>query len=396
MFASLTTRLLSEVKATKDMVELLEFTRSLFYPEKSANPAADPWQTVRNRDPGKKTWQVYDHCAALTRLYAIYSTFVEDIATEYLRRLPGLYEKYEQLPDAVLKQHRVGFGQILLKLGETGPYRHLREGEIIAQFSHGLGGGQPYTLLTDAYFVDRQNYRPDALARLFGYLGVDNVSSAIAAHVKMKTFLSERIGDTATFDSELNEFIKRRNEAAHSQVEEVIGTAQFVTISDFVVVLCEILAELLTRNLQKRMVILGQFTEIGVVKEAYYSGRVAIVGMKPIKIDSGEEIIVARGDSVRFVTVNSLQKDDVAINSFTATDGEELGVGLSQKCRVGDSLRRVKLESEQATGQATSATIAESALAEQTASTVEQTENLDLAPTGEDDNAEDQEAGPPS
>ena len=35
----------------------------------------------------------------------------------------------------------------------------------------------------------------------------------------MKAFISEEIGDTSTFDSELNEFVKLRNEAAHGQVE---------------------------------------------------------------------------------------------------------------------------------------------------------------------------------
>lgn len=348
MFSSLTTRLTLEVKATKEMVELAEFTRNLFYPEQASaaqiTQSEDPWQAIRGRDPGKKIWQIYDHCAALTRLYAIYSTFVEDIATEYLRLLPKLYEKYEELPDAVLKQHRVGFGQILLKLGEYGPYRHLKEVEIFAQLSHGLGGGKPYTLLSDAFFVDRQNYRTDALTKLFGYLGIDKISSVLATHPKMETFLLERIGDTTTFESELNEFIKRRNEAAHSQVEEVIGTAAFITVADFIVVLCEILAEVLTRELHKRGVSLGQYTEIGRITEVFHSGRVAIVCMEPTTISSGDEIIIARGDSIRFVRVDSLQRNGVAADSFTATAGEELGFGLSQKCRVGDSLRRVKIE----------------------------------------------------
>src|SRR6267154_576404 len=345
MFSNLISRLHLDIRATKHVAELHEYARGLFYMDppraQDVGEKVDPWQPIRDRDPGKTKWQVYDHCASVTRIYAVYSIFVDELVSEYLRILPELYETYDQLPEAILNQHRTGFGQILLKLGGTGPYRHLREIDIISQLSHGLSGGRPYALLNDAFFVDRQNYRSDVLGKLLGYLGVTNVCSNIARHPNMKAFLSERIGDAATFESELNGFVKLRNEAAHGQVGQVLGISQFQAVADFLALLCEILAEMLTRALHTRKAILGQFVELGTVIEVHHSGKVAIVKMKPIAIVAGEEIVLFRDGNPRFDRVVSLQVEDIGSAQVVANDGQELGVALTQKCKVGDLLGRI-------------------------------------------------------
>src|SRR6185312_7181663 len=115
----------------------------LFYSTKGAG-GDDLWGAVRQYDPGSPAWQIYDHCAALLRLYAVYSIFVEDLVADYLQSLPHAYGTYDRLPEPVLRQHRIGFGQIMLKLGDSGPYRHLKESEIILQLSNGMAGVSPY------------------------------------------------------------------------------------------------------------------------------------------------------------------------------------------------------------------------------------------------------------
>src|SRR5580692_112299 len=275
MFTSLLIWVRDDVRNTKSLAVLHEHARRLFH---EAKPE-DLWLEFRQNDPGKTLWQIYDHCASLTRLYAVYSIFVEELVSEYLRMLPQLYKSYSELPQAVSRQHRAGFGQILLKLGDVGPYSHLREMEIIPQLSHSLTGGRPYTLLSDAFFLDRQNYRADVLGKLLSSVGIENGSSQIATHSSMRGFLAERIGGTATFESELNNFVKLRNEAAHSEVTEVIGAAKFATIADFLVVLCEILAEILTHASQSRKIALGEFIELGTVLESHYSGKIVVARM---------------------------------------------------------------------------------------------------------------------
>lgn len=334
MFASLLIRVKDDVRSTKNMAVLHEHARQLFHEVKPG----DEWESVRGNDPGKTRWQIYDHCACLTRLYAVYSIFVEDLISEYLKILPQLYENYSELPLAVSRQHRTGFGQILLKLGDVGPYSHLREMDIIQQLSHSLTGGRPYVLLTDAFFIDRQNYRSDVLGKLLSSVGVENGISLIAKHSHMRRFLTERIGDTATFESELNNFVKLRNEAAHSEVAEVIGSAKFQTLADFLVVLCQILAEILDHSSQLRRVAIGQFLELGVVLETHYGGKIVVAKMNKASIAVGEQVIILRGQQSWFAVVNSLQIEDSERTSVEAEPGLELGLGLSSKCKSGDRI----------------------------------------------------------
>jgi len=345
MFSGLIERLRLEVKAIKDVVELHEYSRGFFYSSEpqtgKASNTEDMWQAVRPRDPGKSAWLVYDHCAALLRLYAVYSIFLEDLVTDYLGALPEVYETYDQLPEPILKQHRTGFGQIMLKLGDAGPYRHLRESEIILQLSQGMSGARPYRLLKDAFFVDRQNYRSETLARLFMNLGLENASSRIARHPSMKAFIAERFGNTTTFESELDGFVKLRNNAAHSPVEEVIATSQFLTMADFVLLACEILTDIASSEILTCMAERRPGIQLGIVVHVYHAGKVAIVKMKPNTITVGDDIVLVRNDRIRIAKILSIQDNDVAANSLTSLDGQEIGICLDQHCRVGELVRRV-------------------------------------------------------
>src|SRR5215472_3937881 len=124
MFSDLTERLRHEIRAIEDVATFADRVREWLGENKEASEAImDLWTAAPNR----LVWQIYDHCAALTRLYAVYATFVEELATEYLGLLPTLYRQYDQLPEQILRQHRIGIAQILLKLGDAGPYRALRE-----------------------------------------------------------------------------------------------------------------------------------------------------------------------------------------------------------------------------------------------------------------------------
>jgi hypothetical protein len=355
MFSGLIERLRIDIKAIKYVVEVHEYSRELFYSRQAqagqASNTEDLWRDVRGRDPGRSVWQIYDHCAALLRLYAVYSIFLKDLVADYLSALPALYETYDQLPEPILKQHRTGFGQIMLKLGDAGPYPHLRESEIILQLSQGMSGARSYTLLKDAFFVDRQNYRSEILTRLFGNLGLESVCSRIAKHPRMKVFLAERLGNDTTFESELDGFVKLRNDAAHSPVEEVIATSQFLMMADFVLLGCEILTEIVSREMLLCTARRRPGIQLGVVKEVHYAGMVAIVKMAPATLTVGEDLALVHKDMIRVAKVVSLQDNNVTFTSLTALEGQEVGVGLDQKCKVGEVLRRVTPEAVAATAQ---------------------------------------------
>jgi hypothetical protein len=341
IFDGLLARVRIDVLTIKNAAAVREFARTLFYASVPSTPSADGsdiWAPVRATELKRSDWQIYDHCAAFTRLYAVYEVFVADLVSEYLQTLPQLYTRYDELPESVLRQHRVGFGQILLKLGIEGPFRHLKEAEIVGMLSNGLTGGTPYSLLKDAFFVERQNYRADVLSRVLATIGVEEPGRRMAKHPKMTAFLEEKRGDATTFESELSRFVQIRNEAAHGEVESVVATQDFYVIADFVMLLCEIVADVVARQVVDRRLALGQYLELGVVEHVYHQGTVAILRAKQGVIAVGDALLIVRGKNWKHANVRAIQINDRSISSFEG-HGEEIGIEMDQKCQEGASIR---------------------------------------------------------
>src|SRR5690242_19599963 len=163
MFAHLTSQLETEVQTALKVLAMNEAVRDLLISQHEFlgnRPARLPPDsgtgeqishtlgTLIPNIPSKLDWQVYDHCAAVTRIYAAYERFVSDLVGEYIRMLPRLYATYAELPLTLTRQHRRGIGHILLKLGETGRYKNIEEEVIVTQLAEGLSGASSYTLLT--------------------------------------------------------------------------------------------------------------------------------------------------------------------------------------------------------------------------------------------------------
>jgi hypothetical protein len=337
MFRGLLERLRVEIGVIKNAVDIHEHARTSFF-SGSVGDELDCWALVRSKSPNRLDWQIYDHCAAFTRLYAVYERFIEDLIAEYLELIPTLYPSYNELPEPILRQHRLGCGQILLKLGSEGPYRHLREEEIVARLSDGLAGRANYRLINDAFFVERQNYRADSISRLCSFVGIEDVSTRIAKSSGMKKFLRENLGDTVTFQSELQTFVRRRNEAAHGDVGEVVGSDDFKVVADFISLICEILAEFVTSQVLARRLIRGECTEVGEIIETYCHGSVVVVRAKSGLVKVGDALMVKQNDRLRSISVSSIQIDGSSVDHVQARSGQELGLKVSQPCRVGTTI----------------------------------------------------------
>jgi hypothetical protein len=350
MFSGPIKRLEAAINSAKAAVSMHDFTRNLYFqgPPSQSSGQRDLWEPVRNAGLDRLTWQIYDYCAAITRLYTAYSIFVEDIALTYLRILPSLYTSYPSLPACVRMQHRIGAAQILLKLGKAGPFRSLHESEIVRVVSNAVGGREPYSFLERAFFVEnqRQNYRLDALARLLGSLGIRNLGTRISTHQAMKDFLERKRGGSGTFESELARFVQLRNEAAHTEVEEVIAGEELQALADFVWALCTALAEIVTTEVVTRRVALGQIASIGTVAEVYRNGFVAVIRANPSRLRVGDQVAIISKKKLLLSRLTSIQDFGKDVEAIDATEGQEVGLGLDRKCAVGYTLAKVLLPAE--------------------------------------------------
>jgi hypothetical protein len=258
------------------------------------------------------------------------------------------------LPPSVRTQHRVGSAQILLKIGKSGPFRHFREDDVFQVVGDAVGGHQPYSLFEKAFFVEnqRQNYRLDALARVLGSLGIQNLGGAAASHNAMRDFLERARGGSTTFEAELSRFVQLRNEAAHTEVEQIVATEELKTIADFVWTLCTILAEILESEVVARRFALGQLPVVGTVTEVCRKGFVVVVYARPTHICVGDQVALVTKRKLTLGHITSMQDFGRGLDAIDPAEGQEVGLGLDRQCGLGHTLARVPKASEYATYQA--------------------------------------------
>jgi hypothetical protein len=339
MFSASLVQLRKDVETIKRVINVHETARGMFY---AAIGDRDLWWEVRAAAPQRIEWQTYDHCAAFTRLYAIYSSFVEDLISQYLRFLPVLYPSYRDLPDRVLRQHRLGCAQILQKLGETGRYGHLTEHELVKSLSSGVIGDWGYTLQRDAFFTERQNYRLEPLGRLLAFVGIQNGATRLSRHPNLLAFCEERQPEATSVESELSRFVQIRNEAAHSQVDEIVSVEEFKEIADFIVILCDSLAEIVQIEVVDRQMKHGRLPEIGTLTKTFKGGHVGILRAKASSLEVGDGLVVRNGlHQWRIVKILSIQINDQPCESHNCSDGEEVGLRFDKTAKRGSVVFKV-------------------------------------------------------
>ena len=360
MFASFTTRLQQEVDTIKTVLDTHDRLRALIFqsaPEAvlgqaetldAESDAGRALEETRRNAPPKSAWQVYDHCAAFTRLYAVYEQFVADLVSEYLRMLPKLYVRYEDLPPTVTTQHRVGAAQILQKLGKDGPYKTMEERSIIQNLAHGLLGNPNYILLTDAFLIDPQNYRSEIINRLFSYLGFDNSWAWVEKHPSITAFMLRRRDPNETAATLLHEFVEYRNEASHSSVASIVATEEVKSIADFIVALSDALAQLVTKHAVQRKNEIGEAILVGRVIHKFSDG---IIGAKMSAgtITVGDALVVMQRHACHTAKIESIQTEQTPHQRLNVNEDQEVGLRLSSPASESAQLLRILVEEQTAT-----------------------------------------------
>lgn len=363
MFDGLMAALISDVKTIKAVLRANEAVRTTVFaatteapsfPIASAAsiipvvPTPEPWAGIAATAPKRTEWQIFDHCAAFTRLYAIYEQYVTDLVTEYLRLLPDLYEDYDNLDGAVRTQHRVAVGQILSKWSETGHYRHLTERGIVGGLADGLSARQTYTLLPDAFLIDTQNYRAETIQKIFSYLGFASCWPGIRKHSRMKKFMDDTRDATETPETVLRDIVEYRNVASHSNISDVVSLDEIGSYSDFIVILCEAFSDMLKRGVLRRRIDVGHVAPVGKVIRLF--GRAVGVEMHACTLTVGDELIAHNGASVAWVRVVSIRKLAEPFSTFESKQSEQLGIVVDGKMKLGTVLLRLAVPHASNTG----------------------------------------------
>ncbi|MEA5555293.1 MAE_28990/MAE_18760 family HEPN-like nuclease [Nodularia spumigena CH309] len=295
--------------------------------------------------PKAREWRIYDQCAVLTRLYAIYERFVEELISDWLILLPGLYPCYSDLEKTIRTTHQLGVGRLLTELNKS-RYERLTVKKVMQGLFDGTTGEKKYELLPDAFLIHEQNLRRETLERLCANAGISNAWAWVEKHRSIKYFLEEIRGDQNSAEGELNEFISYRNDAAHGFPDEVLGASTLLELCDFVDALSQALAELVTYQVIKRKESIGQIREIGKITEWFKKSNAGVAKVGEIKLSVGNNLfLVSEQTSCCYlVAINSIQIDGISVNDLQTTTGMEVGLKFDLSAKEG--LRLYQLEFE--------------------------------------------------
>jgi len=282
----------------------------------------------------EQEWLVYDHCAVVTRLYAIYERFVEDLITEWLEYLPDIVTQYSDLEERIKDTHQTGVGRLLLDLKKK-RFEHLSINEVIQGLFNGVTGKEKYKLIPDAFLLHEQNLRREVLEKLFADAGISNAWAWVDKHREVKQFIEDVRGSQTTAEAVLNELITYRNDAAHGAiVDDILDSKELLELGDFIQVLCEALAELVTFQ------IVNKYNKISQITEWYKQPKAGVAKVKEITLSVGQNLFLVNEASsyCQLAKIESIMINDVPQEQVIATTEQEVGLKFNIEGREGLSL----------------------------------------------------------
>ncbi|MBE9186309.1 hypothetical protein IQ270_16840 [Microcoleus sp. LEGE 07076] len=293
----------------------------------------------------KEEWRIYDRSAVVTRLYAIYERFVEDLISDWLRRMPDLVPRYSDLGEKIQNTHREGIGRLLIDIKKN-RFQHLSVEKVVQGLSCGITDTGKYELLPDAFLLHEQNLRKEVLETVLKNAGIDEAWKWVINHKEIKYFVEEVRGSQNTAEGELKQLVDYRNKAAHGSTNQILGTQELLDLGDFVEALCKSLADLVTYNIILRQIDRGLVREIGNITEWLKKPQAGVAKVKEVTLTVGESVfLVLVNKELSYcysAKIESIQLNDIVHNRVEITSETEVGLKFDRDARIGLTIYATK------------------------------------------------------
>jgi hypothetical protein len=264
MFEVILEKMRGDISTIRSMIRTNERLREILFEQDSINEQeSENCQKIislKEIVPSLNAWQIYENCSVVTRLYAIYENFVENLVRDWILRLPQIFINYSDLPKKIKEQHQIGVANLILELNKKNikkMFIHLSVEQIIKDLFRGITGEHQYELVADAFIIHDQNLRKETLEQFLADAGIQNTWSWINNNSYIKKFSAEK---------KLKELIDYRNDAAHRGfIDAPLELEALLDLCDFVETLCQALAELVTYRVIEQQKSIGQVREIFII-----------------------------------------------------------------------------------------------------------------------------------
>ena len=283
------------------------------------------------------SWRVIDHCAAITRTYALFESFVLQVLREYLAFLSGAYT-LTALGDDFKAKYTRGLGQILVDHDKQ-RYQTLDVATVIAAASEAMANKAGYQLQPEALLRAEQNLRMAELQRLFSQCGLSGIEAWVTSHSAVEKFFAAQARLSETAASELKQIVNYRNEAAHGDVDDVLGTEVLIEFTHFFEALCRSIVDFIQYDTLRRAKELGRAAIVGVISERFHDD-VVVAKVKSATLNVGDGLYVFGKGLTMMASVKSIQLNDVDVQTATVVDETEVGLRIGVRAKVGCELVR--------------------------------------------------------
>jgi hypothetical protein len=285
--------------------------------------------------PDATSWRVIDHCATITRSYALFEAFVLQLLREYLAFLAGAY-KLSELGDKFVANYTRGIGQILIDQDKP-RYENIDVATLIAEATAALSNKNPYQIQPEAMLRAEQNLRMVELRRLFGDCGLARIESWVTKHSAIEAFFAAQSRLSETAESELKQIVDYRNEAAHGDVDQVLGTEVLIEVTEFFEALLRSITDFVQYDTLRRAKELRKAQVLGVISERFHDDIiVAKIANSSLKV--GDTVYINGKGLTMIGDIKSIQLDDVNYDAADITEEREVGLRLGVRARIGCEL----------------------------------------------------------
>lgn len=268
-------------------------------------------------------WRGYEHCAVVSRLYAIYESFVEKLIQNWIEILPLLVLKYSDLDEQIRDIYTDNISRILRERKKQ-RFCDLSIEQIVFGLYHGEIDTQPYKLLGNAFTIHDRNLRKEDLELLLK-------NAAIHPNpwnwVRENRQLGKIVEEDNTAEDLLKELIDCRNNAAHGgRIDNVLGSREMLRLCDFIQYLCISLSQLATYQALLKQKEFGTATEVGKVTEWFPKPKAAIAQITNARLQIGDRLFLASNASCQIATIVSMQLDNIPQMEINISSPTEIGI----------------------------------------------------------------------
>jgi hypothetical protein len=283
--------------------------------------------------PTDGEWLSYENCAAVTRLYAIYESFVEDLITEWIKELPKLVPKYSDLDERIKETHIDNVGRILRERNKQ-RFSELKPSEIIGGLYKGVINAHPYELLTEAFTIHDRNLRKEDLDELLKNAGIcQNTWNWVKNSRNVKAFIRDVIQEN-TAEGLLRELIDYRNNAAHAiAINIILGVDELLQLCDFIEMICESLSELATYQFLLKQEKQGQAMKIGSISEWFKKPQAGVAKISSIKLKLGDRLFLISDADCQVAEIISLKINNISLREINVSSETQIGIKFNINAR---------------------------------------------------------------